>query len=234
MKVVTLALGGIAALVAGVMVFASFDRSGDVALPTFHFVVLDDRRVLRVQEREVSIALWNRCHMDGACPFSLTAPEGGEDNDYPATGLSWGDAMTFAAWLSEETGHDLRLPTISEWRNVARDALPKPPEPLFDAPELAWASDYLTEQEVPRRLQPAGTGPASRDGILDLGNNVWEWTADCAPGADATRCPAYFAAGLHDAIIPFLVRDPARGGCAVGAPPPHLGMRLVLDIGPGT
>jgi hypothetical protein len=34
------------------------------------------------------------------------------------------------------------------------------------------------------------------------------------------------------AVIPFLVRDPARGGCAVGAPPAHLGFRLVTDKKP--
>ncbi|MEC8042421.1 MAG: formylglycine-generating enzyme family protein, partial [Pseudomonadota bacterium] len=33
----------------------------------------------------------------------------------------------------------------------------------------------------------------------------------------------------HVAAIPYLVRDPARGGCAVGSPPAHLGMRLISD-----
>ena len=40
-------------------------------------------------------------------------------------------------------------------------------------------------------------------------------------------CPAYFVGGEHIAAVPYLVRNPARGGCAVGVPPAHLGMRLV-------
>jgi formylglycine-generating enzyme required for sulfatase activity len=191
--------------------------------------MLDHGQVLHIQKREVSVALWNRCYMAGACPFRLAAPVNGEDANYPATGLSWVDATVFGAWLSVETSHTLRLPTIHEWRHAAREVLSDAPEPLFDAPELAWASTYLLEQHVPRKLRPAGTGTATQDGIDDFVNNVWEWTADCAPGADAARCPAYLAAGLHEAIIPYLVRDPARGGCAVGVPPPHLGVRLVSD-----
>jgi hypothetical protein len=43
------------------------------------------------------------------------------------------------------------------------------------------------------------------------------------------RCPAFYVGGEHIAVMSYLVRDPARGGCAVGTPPAHLGMRLVSD-----
>jgi formylglycine-generating enzyme required for sulfatase activity len=229
MKMIVFAAGVTTTLLAGAMALLAPDGSGGISLPAFQAVTLDDGRVLYVQKREVSIALWNRCHAAEACPFPLASPEASGEAFYPATGLSWIDATVFSDWPSAESGHALRFPTRHEWREVARDVLPDAPEPLFNAPELAWASTYLLEQSVPRRLKPAGMGDATPEGIDDLTNNVWEWTADCAPGADANRCPAYFAAGLHDAVIPFLVRDPARGGCAVGTPPPHLGMRLVSD-----
>lgn len=41
------------------------------------------------------------------------------------------------------------------------------------------------------------------------------------------RCPAFCVMGAHEAAMPSLIRDPARGGCAVGSPPAHLGMRRV-------
>lgn len=229
MKPIAFAAGAMAALLTGAMVLLPPDGSGGISLPAFQAVTLEDGRVLHVQKREVSIALWNRCHAAGACPFPLASSEASGEAFYPATGLSWVDATVFADWLSTETGYALRLPTLHEWRDVARDVLPDAPEPLFDAPELVWASTYLLEQSVPRRLKPAGMGDATLEGIDDLTNNVWEWTADGAPGTDANRCPADFAAGLHDAVIPFFVRDPARGGGAVGTPPPHPGMRLVSD-----
>ena len=74
----------------------------------------------------------------------------------------------------------------------------------------------------------------SAEGIVDLDGSVWEWTQDCYGGEgggpiDPKKCAAFFAGGEHVAAIPFLVRDPARGGCAVGSPPAHLGLRLVSE-----
>ncbi|MEY8099922.1 formylglycine-generating enzyme family protein, partial [Falsihalocynthiibacter sp. S25ZX9] len=58
-------------------------------------------------------------------------------------------------------------------------------------------------------------------------------TADCYSGdsgnSDLAKCPAYFVAGEHIAAITIFTRDPARGGCAVGSPPAHLGLRLMTD-----
>ena len=45
----------------------------------------------------------------------------------------------------------------------------------------------------------------------------------------AAYCAAYWAGGEHLSAMSYLIRDPARGGCAVGTPPAHLGMRLVTD-----
>ncbi len=193
-------------------------------------VELPDGRALFVQRYEVTIAEWNRCFEQGGCSMALRARPGQDPMTVPATGLSYVDVQEYVSWINAVTRHKWRLPTSEEWAFMAQPVLPKKPDPIFTDPELTWASSYLIEGLASRALKPQGSFATTPEGIVDLNGSVWEWTSDCYSGeADADRCPAYFVGGEHIAAIPFLVRDPARGGCAVGTPPPHLGMRLVTD-----
>jgi formylglycine-generating enzyme required for sulfatase activity len=199
-----------------------------------HPVVLPDASRLFVQKYEVSIADWNDCHADGACTLALRAPPNTKDSDMPATGLSYVDATEYLAWINRVTRHRFRLPTQSEWAFMAAEVLPPAPDPLFTDPDLTWASAYLVEPQTNRALRPQGAFLTTSQGIADLNGSVWEWTNDCAAGGADTpfppdRCPAFYVGGEHIAAMSFLVRDPARGGCALGAPPAHLGLRLVTD-----
>lgn len=195
-------------------------------------VVLPDGRSIYVQKYEVSVAEWNRCHADGACGLALHVASGADPARIPATGLSHEDAQQYLGWVNRKARHSFRLPTSEEWSFMARDVLPERPDPIFTSPELTWASAYLTSGLAPRRLLPQGSFSTNAQGVADLDGSVWEWTQDCYAGegreeVDPEACPAFYAGGEHVAIIPYLVRDPARGGCAVGSPPAHLGMRLV-------
>lgn len=190
---------------------------------------------LWVQAREVTIGEWARCHADGACTLELRAPpRAKEGEDWPATGLSYVDVNEYVAWINQKSRHSFRLPSAIEWDFLAAPVMPVKPDPIFSDPALSWASTYLTENLVDRRLRPSQSWDSTPEGIWDLNGNVWEWTQDCFKGLsdgtpDGAGCPAFIVGGEHEAVIPYLVRDPARGGCAVGAPPPHLGMRLVSD-----
>jgi formylglycine-generating enzyme required for sulfatase activity len=98
----------------------------------------------------------------------------------------------------------------------------------------AIALAYVLEPQTNRALRPQGTFDTTSQGIVDLNGSVWEWTMECYAGAaggqsSPDRCPAFYVGGEHIAVMSFLVRDPARGGCAVGTPPAHLGMRLVSE-----
>lgn len=198
-------------------------------------VAMQNGRTLNVQTREVTVAQWQDCHRAGFCGLDLSTYE--TEADYPATGLSFSDAMQYVDWINSVSDATWRLPTAAEWRELAAEVMPTKPEPIFTDPSLTWASTYLTEaNRTGRALRPSGAFATTTAGIEDLDGNVWEWTQDCYAGSsgqgetiEIDRCPAFIMGGEHEAVVPYLVRDPARGGCAVGAPPAHLSMRLVSD-----
>ena len=230
-------LGGVA-LAAVAIGAAQMVRSPDRALsPDIQAatVVLRNGQRLRVQTREVTVAQWQACYAAGQCTLELKGQI--RVGDYPATGLSYPDTMEYVRWINANSATAWRLPTAAEWAELAEEVMPRKPDPIFTDPSLTWASTYLTQADTTGRvLRPSGAFNTTSSGVDDLDGNVWEWTQDCYAGAsgqgdkiDPARCPAYIMGGEHEAVMSYLVRDPARGGCAVGAPPAHLGMRLVSD-----
>ena len=196
-------------------------------------VALPDGQTLYAARFEVTVAEWNTCVEQGACNLALRARSGQNPATTPATGLSYVDVQEYLDWINGAARHPFRLPTAEEWQVMADAVLPEKPAPLFSDPSLDWASAYLAESTTPRSLRPQGSFSVSPEGVADLDGSVWEWTDECysgsVSGADKERCPAFVVGGEHLAAMFFLTRDPARGGCAVGAPPAHLGMRLVSD-----
>ncbi len=196
-------------------------------------VTLSTGARLFVQKYEVTVAEWNTCHDEGGCALHLRVRPDQDARVTPATGLSYVDVTEYLNWINSVTGGKFRLPTAAEWTEMARPVLPEEADPLFTDPSLTWASAYLTKNLPARALKPQGSFSTSPDGIADLDGSVWEWTQECYAGASGDgnplRCPAYFVGGEHVAAMFYLIRDPARGGCAVGSPPAHLGMRLVSD-----
>jgi len=226
-------LGIAAAAFAGTMFLQRGSDSAFLPDMVAMSVEMPDGRTFYAQRHEVTIAEWNQCASAGVCKQTLRARPDQEESKTPATGLSYIDVQQYIGWISEKTMHDFRLPTAEEWNTMAKAVLPDEPDPLFTDPSLTWASSYLIEGLAPRVLKPQGSFSTSPEGIVDLDGSVWEWTMECydgiASGTDPARCPAFFVGGEHLAAMSYLVRDPARGGCAVGAPPAHLGMRLVSD-----
>ena len=195
-------------------------------------IAIPGQTPIYVMKYEVTVTEWNRCFDAAACQLQLRTRPNQDPHETPATGLSYIDVSEYVAWINAQTDIAFRLPTVAEWEHIAHLVLPEEPDPIFTDPELTWASSYLLEEQSSRALRPRGAFSTSPDGVVDLDGNVWEWTQDCYAGTadgDPSRCPAFFVAGEHIAAMSFLVRDPARGGCAVGSPPAHLGMRLVRD-----
>lgn len=114
--------------------------------------------------------------------------------DHPATGVTWYDAVAYAAWCGK------RLPTEDEWERAARgdDHHRYPWGAKFRADRVrglhtvtGGADEDLGRPEWLRQLAglrpdalPAMTGPVgvyagdeSPFGIRDMCGNVWEWTS---------------------------------------------------------
>ena len=202
---------------------------------------------VEVMRHQVTLADYRRCVDDGACDTPEPAVRPARA-DVPVTGVSYDDAVAYAAWLSDRTGDQWRLPTVAEWIFVAGDrAVDHAIEKQTDAanPAARWLAAY--EQETSRAVsanampQPPGSFGANDLGVMDIGGNVWEWTATCAnrttlgpDGAIASvveSCGVHYLEGRHLTPMSVFVRDARGGGCSVGAPPDNLGFRLVREPG---
>ena len=183
---------------------------------------------LEVSRHEVTVASWRQCYADGGCSHLPVGPS--VSDQLPVTGVNWFDVNEYLNWANARDGGGLRLPTLDEWRVIARALAHEKPAPLFTDPRLAWAANYGQEtvQSGPPRI--VGSFSTTPEGISDLDGNVWEWTSSCAKPGFGDLCPAYLAAGEHEAAVSVFVRDPASGGCATGTPPTHLGFRLVAEM----
>ena len=189
-------------------------------------------RTLLVSRYEVTVASWRQCFQDGGCRHMPESSVGSDD--VPVTGVNYIDVGKYLDWANARSSRVLRLPTIAEWRAISPAPVRKEPPPRFTDPRLAWAANYGQQKSPSGPPRPSGSFSTTPSSIADLDGNVWEWTSSCfKPGFESeaeNRCPAFVAAGEHEAIVSLFVRDPASGGCALGAPPTHLGFRLVSDL----
>lgn len=109
---------------------------------------------------------WWREHWPG---LSYAVPAG--DERRPVVFVDWRDANAYARWLG------LRLPTEFEYQRAARGDTTR---------AYPWGDEWDNERFAATSLLkkrsgafPVGSFPAgaSKQGVLDLAGNVWEWTA---------------------------------------------------------
>jgi len=94
---------------------------------------------------------------------------------HPVVLVNHADAVAYARWVSERSGHNWHLPTESQWEKAARGV---------DGRRFPWGNDWQPDRlnshdAGPFDTLPVGTYPngASPFGVLDMAGQVFEWTS---------------------------------------------------------
>ncbi|TDQ61699.1 formylglycine-generating enzyme required for sulfatase activity [Maritalea mobilis] len=197
---------------------------------------------LNVAKNLVTNAQYRQCVLDAYCPPAITIKT--PIDDHPVVGINYEMAEKYAAWLSAKTGENWRLPTALEWAQFAGEKYDDPEKDIQSDPTnpaVAWLSEYRAKSKSKsttpsQSLRPAGLFGANSLGINDVAENVWVWTSTCYEriNVDATNsqskaisCGARVVEGAHRTYLSVFISNPQGGGCTVGDPPDHLGIRLV-------
>ena len=144
-------------------------------------------RSFALSKHEVTFGDWDACVSDGGCngyrPDDWSEGRGNK----PVFNVSWKDAQSFVAWLSEVTGDAYRLPTEAEWEYAAR-AQTSTAYSWGDEIGVNRANCNSTGWFVPgcrdrwEYTSPVGSFAPNGFGLHDMHGNVWEWVEDCWSG----------------------------------------------------
>lgn len=176
-------------------------------------------KAFAIGKYEISVGEYERCVSAGECrpsewrePGSRFNIETGNNpyykrlgpnlsgNDFPIVGVSYDDAVRYAAWLSELTGQTYRLPSEAEWEYAAR-AGTRTAYSWGDSAkpnDKAMASCRGCGSEWDAQTNAPVTAFAPNPwGLHNMHGNVWEWAADfyCA---DYSTGPTDGTARLSD------------------------------------
>ena len=157
------------------------------------------RAVTVVEPFALGVFESTQCELDrqrsaaaGAAPARVCA-----EGDEPASGMTWQEAVTHMAWLSEETGQRYRLPSEAEWEYAARGGAsgrfhhgddPARLCSFANIADQALTSRFTADSVAPcsdgaAGLAAVGRFRANAFGLHDMLGNVEEWVADCWNGS---------------------------------------------------
>ncbi len=186
-------------------------------------------------ETEVTQGHWKA--VMGTSPWSgqHLAPKG---DDYPATWISWDDAVAFCGELQRREKRAYRLPTEAEWEYACRAGSTTEFSFGNDVERLgdyAWvrANTYDLPGLVARKLP-------NKWGLFDLHGGVWEWCSDWYSelSADPATDPQGPERGIKKVIrgggFWSLDQSDYRSATRRSGSPrglhPEFGMRVVLEF----
>ena len=120
-----------------------------------------------------------------------------QTDNHPVVGVSWNDAIVYAAWLGEQTGQQYRLPTEAEWEYACRagTATPFYFGETISTDQANYDGNYIYGKGrkgiFRQKTVEIGQFPPNTWGLHDMHGNVWEWTCsvyDREYGGGEQRC----------------------------------------------
>jgi len=124
-----------------------------------------------------------------------------QEDTHPAVKVSWEDANAFCVWLTKKelaegkirAGQKYRLPTDAEWSVAVGLGKEKGNTPWAKAGGIEGVYPWGNQWPPPKGAgnyskvwkrdkfdytSPVGSFAANKDGLHDMGGNVWEWCED--------------------------------------------------------
>ena len=105
-----------------------------------------------------------------------------QTDNHPVVGVSWNDAIVYAAWLGEQTGQQYRLPTEVEWEYACRAGTTTPFYfgETISTDQANYDGNYVYGKRrkgiFRQKTVEVGQFPPNAWGLHDMHGNVWEWT----------------------------------------------------------
>jgi serine/threonine-protein kinase PpkA len=156
--------------------------------------------------------------------------------DRPVVGISYHDALAYAAWLSEQTGQRYRLPTQQEWQYAYRGG---------QAGQYWWGDKQAEKRANCKRgckskysklfsssTAPAGSFAANPYGVYDTAGNVAEWLDACNQWQDEsqTHCQSTLIAGGSHQDSASNIHADSTTAITTESTTKYIGLRLVLEL----
>ncbi len=105
-------------------------------------------------------------------------PEGRAN--HPVCNVNWHHATAFCEWLSRKSGRPVRLPTDAEWELAAGGSEKRayPWGDTWDPRACNWGEGGRIDGYAESAPVGSFARGATKEGLLDMAGNIWEWTAD--------------------------------------------------------
>jgi formylglycine-generating enzyme required for sulfatase activity len=103
-----------------------------------------------------------------------------DDPALPVVNVSWNEAQSYCAWLSERAGHSIRLPSEAEWEYACGAGSTAPFSTGDDITPIE--ATFLYNEQGDRvglgRRTPAGSHAPNAFGLEAMHGNICEWVQD--------------------------------------------------------
>jgi formylglycine-generating enzyme required for sulfatase activity len=115
----------------------------------------------------------------GSTGRELPSDNGWGRGNLPVINVSFEDAIEYSKWLTEQTGHQYRLPSEREWEYAAAAGTETPFWWGFEIGQNKANCGNCGSQWDNRQPAPVGSFPPNAFGVHDTLGNVLEWADTC-------------------------------------------------------